>query len=334
MSPEDVLPDNERDGSGVVEPNPTYSIKYVLPKDPTVRLVFHGLMWFIFHGTDECQVAIHNSTRGTIFPHSHPHDFSIKVWTITDCDKAKRNCDKPRKIYDGNPKDFAGIQIDVNRPKETGVYVYQKDPFNPLDNKISDPNDWRWVTDFERAPLYPTGIKLKGEKVSPSVSINHGLFYTLHKTNSEFELIPDGGGTPHKIGNVAEYAGGNIYLENGGDVTLIIRHNSKPPEFIPLKWSAGVCYQIDISNNCMKGGKPCEFDPDHKTDKKKRNDFYLYYDTFRKPSGAREYELKRTLRVAAPEAPEDVCFEEAEKYHMTSSNDAPCGVVCASLGGS
>jgi hypothetical protein len=103
MSPESVLTENQQKVNRAVEPGlTTYSVKDKLLPAPTVRLVFHGLLWFIFHGTDECQVAVHNSTRDTISPHTHPHDFSINLWTIPDC--VKKNCGKPRKIYYENPK--------------------------------------------------------------------------------------------------------------------------------------------------------------------------------------------------------------------------------------
>ena len=334
MSPEDVIAQTRRTTPTRLAKPMGYSIKNDLPPNPTVRLVFGGLMWFIFHGDDECQVGIHNTTQGLILPHRHPHELEIKIWRLTGSCTAQQDCGRPERIHIGNPKTITGIQIDVNNPTSTseGVHVYQRDPFNRLDPS-SDPNDWRWVIDFEKAPLYSTGINLKDETINPGVSINNGLFYTLQKTSSEFEFIPVGGSGSTPIGNVASYVGGNIYLQHQGDVTLTVQrafpHASTQRT---LKWASGMCYQIDITNHCIKGNEPCEFDPDHNTDRRKRNDFYLYYDTFERPPFQPEYALKRKRKVLPAPTP-DFCTEDRDRKHMKSNNEAPCGPVGAGGGG-
>jgi hypothetical protein len=332
MSPEDFSVENREADSSPVQVPMTYSIRNELKPNPDVKLVFEGLMWFIFHGDTECQVAIHNSTRGTVLPHRHPHDLAINVWTIPDCDISR--CGKPDPISIGDPKSIAGIQIDVNNPKERGVHVFQKDQGEfDRHNPNNDPYDWRWVLDFEKAPFYPEGIKLTSKKINPGIWINNGLFYTLHKTGSKFSLIPiGGGGRTYEIGNVPQYIGGNIYLQDQGDVTLTIRRAfPQQSESRVLKRTAGVCYQVDFTNVCLKNGKPCDFKPDHPTSVTERNDFYLYYDTCTKPSNKQRYALKRT-DAAAP-ATETFCLEPAHKGHFESSNDAPCGPVAAGGGG-
>jgi hypothetical protein len=317
----------------------TYSVKDDQPREnPDVLLLFHGLLWFTFHGTDECQIGIHNTTKGNILTHRYPHELEITIWTITGCDTAQRTC-TPKKFRIGNPKTIEGIQIDVNNPKpnSTGVHVYQHEPFNrpPHSQDQNDPKDWRWVLDFEQEPFYRDGIKLKPEKVNPVISINHGLFYTLHKTTTTFDLLP-GSGAPVPIGNVAQYIGGNIDLENNGEVTITIRR-SFPHESdrCTLKWIAGTCYQIDITNDCFKDNERCYFkkpeDPNHKKD---RNDFYLYYDCFDVPSGFHEIGLKKSGSAQAERLPAYVCQDETHtKEYIKSNNDSPCGSVVAGRGG-
>jgi hypothetical protein len=58
----DSAPENS---SRLVQAPVSYSKKDTLPDDPDVRLLFHGLLWFTFHGIDECQIGIHNTTQGT-----------------------------------------------------------------------------------------------------------------------------------------------------------------------------------------------------------------------------------------------------------------------------
>lgn len=313
----------------------TYQVKDYLPPNPDVRLTFHGLLWFTYHGIDECLIGIHNTAHSS--SHRHQHKLNLRIWTITGCGTAQQSSTN-ELIPIGNPKDIEGIQIDVNNPKDDrrGVYVFQKDPFDlpPNSQSGNHPNDWRWVLDFEKRPFYPDGIKLKPETVSSVISINHGLFYTLHKTTSTFELLPGSGG-PIAIGNVAQYLGGNIYLKNDGEVKLTVRYPfPKLPIERPLRWAAGTCYQIDITNDCYHGGNYCTFDkPDHPSDKKKRNDFYLYYDCFNVPSGAHEIGLKMKQHADAHQLPDYIVYENKSKEHLDSNNDSPCGSVVAGRGG-
>jgi hypothetical protein len=280
-------------------------------------------MWFVFHGSDECQVGIHNTTRGNSL-HPHPHNLQVRIWTVRGCNTS--GCGTPEIVDLGDSNTFAGIQIDVNQPTTEGVYVYQKDPAG------SDPNDWRWVVEFEKEPLYPEGIRLRPNTINPGVSINHGLFYTLHKTTSEFELINLSSGTPHPIGNVAEYIGANIY-QSSGDVTLVVRHTFPGQSTIrKLTYEPGTCYQIDITNNCRKNGQKCVFQPDHSTDRKKRNDFYLYYESFDRPRGKPEFALKRKTPHPA-QTPTGFCLDEQSTLNKDANDEAPCGGASAGGGG-
>jgi hypothetical protein len=248
-------------------------------------------------------------------------------------------CSHHPKDHIGNPKNIEGIQIDVNnaRAGTEGVYVFEHGDFKkpPEDQSGNHPNDWRWVLDFEQEPFYPRGIQLNPDTVNPVVSINHGLFYTLLKTTSTFELLR-GGGTPMPIGNVAQYLGANIYLEPNGEVKLTIRYSfPRPSKTVTLRKAANTCYQIDITNDCFKGGDHCRFEkPDHPTDKRKRNDFYLYYDCFDVPNGSEEIELRKNGSSGSPPTlPAYVCTEQRSKEYIDSNNDSPCGSVVAGRGG-
>ena len=309
----------------------TYSIKSDWPTAaPDVRLVFEGLLCFVFHGMDECQVGIHNTTHGPM-PHSHQHDLDLKVWTIeSGCGTQDKVCGKPRAFHLGNPKTIAGIQIDVNRPAQTGVYVYQKDLVAP-GGTVPHDRDWRWVIEFEKEPLYPLGIELDETKVYPGISINHALFYTLYRTTSTFRLTPDDGSASIPVPSVALLVGGNIYLADGGDVTITIRRRyPSPPKIFRLPRVAGKCHQLDIRNTCIRpDGKRCKVE-DYGD---KHNDFYLYNETFSRPYGEPEYTLELVTEATAAPLPKEICFLKDDVGFIESSNEAPCGPVSAGGGG-
>ena len=326
--------------SRVAQRTVTYSVKDVLDPNADVRLLFHGLLWFTFHSMDECEIGIHNTTQGHIFPHRYPHELDVLAWTITaGCGTAHRTCtplDNPNHRI-GNPKNIEGIQIDVNNPKAgtEGVYVFEHGEFKkpPDDQSGNHPNDWRWVLDLEQEPFYEHGIQLNPETVNPVISINHGLFYTLLKTTSTFDLLK-GGNAPKPIGNVAQYLGCNIYLEPNGEVKVTIRYRfPHPSKTFTLRKAANTCYEIDITNDCYKNGHHCVFDrPDHPTDKRKRNDFYLYYDCFDVPDGYEEIGLKQNTSERPPSLPPYICYEEGQD-RKESNNESPCGAVVAGRGG-
>jgi hypothetical protein len=323
----------------------TFSATEDLPDDPHVMLLFEGLLWFMYHGTDECQIGIHNATHGGLFPHAHRHDLEIKVWErATTCDpQPNQSCCalKPdvrvNPIKIGDPRTITGIQIDVNRPLMEGVYVYQKGPFSRPDFEgKNDPADWRWLIDFDKDLYHPQGIRLNPRYVNPGIWINSGTFFTLAKTTYNFDLHPDSG-TDIPMGNVALIAGGAIALQPGGNVRLTIRRAyPDDPTIITLPYDADKRFQIDIRNACVNGaGKRCTRD-DYGSD---ANDFYLYNNTFTRPSGTRRYVLRRRerrpkqLAYDRPHTTRKTCFDPEDYETVKSNNEAPCGPVGAGYGG-
>ena len=328
MSPEDISFESQTRRILAAKPK-SYSVTHDLPDQPDVRVVFDGLMWFLFHGADEGQVGIHNTTHGR--PHPHLHELNVNIWTITGCNTSQRQCTlDPHPI--GNPKSLAGISIDVNNSQFDGVHVFQKDN-NPFDREDPNnhPNDWRWVLDFEDEPFYPSGIHLDATKINPSLSINHGTFYTLHLTTSKFSLLRPNNTLYKALGRVPQYVAANIYLKDGGDVVLGIRRPlSSASEFKRLTKTPGTCYEIDIQNACFD----CDFDPGSSSETG-RNDFYLYYETFTQGSGRPKFSLKRTESHPAQNLPPFLCFPQIAQLrkHIDSNNEAPCGSVTAGGGG-
>lgn len=322
------------------EKTQTYIPTDYLSDDPEVSLLFEGLLWFKYHGSEECQVGIHNSTK-TSWPFAHQHELDVKVW---EKNKDGSNCKVIAGPYHyADPKkEITGIQIDVNSPEKEGVYVFQKgDYFHRPDYEgKNNRDDWRWLIDFEYRPLYPEGITLDAEDINPGIWVNHGTFFTLVKTTYDFDLRSTFGGEVHHLGNVGLIAGGNIDLKPGGDVRLTIRRPYPHESVIvpPLKYDAQKRYQIDIRNDCMKNGVPCK--PQDYGLGNDHNDFHLYNKTFKEPPGRRKYTLHRVQKhqsmdkIAFSGRADKYCFTKTDKEHIESNNEAPCGPVCAGGGGS
>jgi hypothetical protein len=322
--------------NGQVDKPITYSKTDHLPDKVHVRIVFEGLLWFVFHGTDECQVGVVNTTHGPD-PHPARHDLDIRVWTR---DRRKpAPCDLMDRFHIGNPKSVTNIQIDVNKPAPSSEGVKCYEPNVVSSGAMAyDEKDWRWLIDFERSPLYPKGIRLDESKINPGISINHGVFYTLSTSTYEFDFVPDNlkddAKDSIKHGTyVALLAAADIELQKDGDVTLVIRRAFPSTSlFLPLRYSDSVRYQIDIRNICMVDGKPC---PPKKADSE--SDFYLYNETFTRPVGAPLYTLQKRPPAAGLAGsyrfPSDVCAYPVDRGQTESTNEAPCGPVTAGGGG-
>ncbi|MBV9923757.1 MAG: hypothetical protein JOZ96_01855 [Acidobacteria bacterium] len=295
-------------------------------QEPTVRLIFHGLLCILFDGSSGCFVGTHNTSAHA--GHPHPHRYVIQVWR-----REGGVCHSLHEPYDiGDPKSASRLDVRVANPDLIdGTYVYTRDPFERPDPAGgNDPHDWRWVIDFD--DMYPGGVTLNPDAVMNGVTINNGLFYTLRKTCSKFLFRPeddDSGASDTQLGSVAHYVAANIYLKpDDGAVTL-----SGGPFDVPLtlRPEPGVTFQVDITNNCNDGDPGCQFDSDPAQPKEKRSDFFLYYEAFDQGD---EPELELILSDPCPKLLNiDAEFIEmgvCPSSRVRSSDDTPCGAVGAS----
>ena len=277
--------------------------------EPTVRIIFHGLFCFFFDGKDECHVGTHNTTRQPGHPHNtHPHDYQV---TVTQMDGGAVTDRFTHMI--GNPQRFPRINFRTTGSAfpggvAPGAYVYtgpNHAQFNR--NPGDDPKDWRWIIDFEDR-MYPGGVKgINAAALRAGMRIDNGLFYTKQRTSKPFDLLPEGGGAPIPLNNIAEIVAANIYLAEGGFVKLTGGGpvlNERKLEYAPNR-----TFEVEILNLCDGNAHtPCQFEPTS-PDKQKRNDFFLYYDTFDRLQNRPEYLL--ILRTPG----------------LKSKDDTPCGAV-------
>ena len=102
---------------------------------------------------------------------------------------------------------------------------------------------------------------------NPTLTVPHGLFYTLRSTGSTFRRQKPEGDGVLEVGSLAGYVGVNIYLKPGGSVELNIGGTVKV-----LEQATNVKHEIHFVNHCKENNPShnhCEdkFKPYHLTDK-------------------------------------------------------------------
>lgn len=300
-------------------------------EEPTIKVVFKGLLSMRFNGDGECEVGIHNTTHETGRPQRH--DLIINLWTkrLDLLGSKFEPCSGPIRFPVGNPKNCSrGYELLAFRTKSPGVHVYEPtaEPFD-RESVNNDPKDFRWILDLEGAHFYDTRLTRYADTITPNFHLNNGLFYTLQKTKSTFRRVDPKahGEPPHHLGNVASIIAANIYLPPMDGYAVLRIDDVR----IRLDSIENVQYQVDITNECNVSGE-CDYQPGAGS-KQERNDFYLHFDTFKVPDGKPEYELVLETFGEFPEKP-DACGEFPKKPDVSSQetkhpliDTAPCAPV-------
>jgi hypothetical protein len=277
-----------------------------LPSGTKVRLIFHGLSAFWRNGKD-CIVGFHN--RGDNH-HKHPLQ-------ITGYEKSGSTCTKKYSTSTDLVGKMVELQIaGADLSKADRALFYQPQGVRLDRDKISDPQDFQWVLDFEAAYLYGSPLQKDLTAYDPQIAINPAIFYTLKKTNGKFvgktsdgSPVPGNGLILSDLVNVAEYVAANVYLFSGGSVTLVV-DGVKAPAI-----SKG---EIHFFNECRDGNTACDFEPANPS-KDKRNDFYLHYKAL---NLGYLPEIELVLSKAGINAPPTgLC---GPKKYIEANDNAPC----------
>lgn len=291
-----------------------------IPHGANVVIGFHGLMCFCHrhgHSDRNAEVGVHNN--------SPAHSLSIVVYRVADTFDPPYDMDmgitsKTQPYAGPFSKGQTGslksniVRFKVNDPRISGVRYFHEGA-GPRDH----PNNFRHILDLER-DFYP-GIELpkKGDRLGPRIRINHGRFYTLCRTETQFERVEVGAppaNPPVLIGSLARMVGANIYLEGDGNVTL----KMPASDDVVMRADDGKFFVL-IDNGCAG----CQ-----------TNDFPLYYDTFDPPLGNPVvFDLKAVGTIPIqprPNSPCDIFLPQVDKIlkkdnHFMSTDDAPCGVA-------
>ena len=293
-----------------------------IPHGANVVIGFHGLMCFCHrhsHSDRNCEVGIHNN--------SPAHNLSIVVYRVAP------TFDPPYDMNMGiDPQTtppFAGpfgkgqtgslkgniVRFKVDDPSLSGVRYFQSGA-GPRDH----PHNFRHIIDLER-DIYPgEQLPKKGDRMGPRVRINHGLFYTLCRTETQFEkveVVSPPVNPPTPIGSLARMVGANIYLRRGGKVTL----KMPAADDVVMREADGKFFVL-VDNGCAG----CQ-----------TNDFPLYYHTFDPPMGNPViFDLQPVgpapIPSPPPGSPCDLFLRQVDdilrkKNQLMSTDEAPCGAA-------
>lgn len=275
---------------------------------PSVRLVFHGLSAFWIAG-NVCKVGFHRSPQ-------HPLTIVAYRKSAFKCVEEKR-WDKVNTAFS-----LSTINPDPDVPKA----LFYQPGGSDIERPDRDPEDFRWVLDFESKDLYGKTLNKDLQNVyDRQIEVTNAIFYTLKKTASTFAAItPDGSPIPGHtlpikyLGNVAQVIAANIYLAERGKVTLTV--GNEPPVDIPLG-------EIHFLNPCMDGENKCEFTATAGP-KEQRNDFYRHYEAIKL---AADPELQLVILERRDATPlQGICSTQqklamhTQKLPMHGNDEAPC----------
>lgn len=149
-------------------------------------------------------------------------------------------------VYENLPKKNVEIEITSEQPAIEGYEIYQSGNFSRLD--ATDPNDFRWIVNFEE--LHGNAPLVKGSEADryplTKLYINNGLFYTYRLDEKLFfeKVTKDAEGAREPFGNIAETIGAKIEAET---VNVTVRIDGREEKH-SLKRVAGLPGRIQIDN--------------------------------------------------------------------------------------
>lgn len=299
-----------------------------LPSDPTIIMIFHGLMGIAYNKFGFCEVGIHSK--------SPDHEFRIIVADITS--------DSPDLLYshkfgraENSPPDI--IRFDVSGPTTDGISFYMPPGFerDSKDGRVAAPGDFRLILDLEGPDFYDRELQKKPGVFNPRIYFKNGTFLAVRATPKNFKRIAPNNSL--ELGKIVQYVAACIDLNKDGFASLRIGSAE-----VKLNSAGGKRYAVVFDNSCPPAD--CEFKP-YSTKKEKRNDFYLYGDSFEIPRDLEEYELVisdytlQTSAKCASESSGEPFVDEGSKTFEAkyfpwldillgpdnSNNEAPCGAA-------
>ena len=295
---------NQRQGLNANEKWPTVTVP---PSDePNLLIVFHGLFAFAYNeGTKTCEVGTHAKAPD--------HKFRVHVIEFEGL--------QGRTLYSFEPDSASDVEspivVKVQNPTIPNVQAFQ--------SAGGDDRDWSLVPDLEGSYFHKTKLKKKKKLLTPRIHIDSGTFYTGVTTSPyEFKSVPDDGSTAMPLGAIAFLPVVDPSPRPGGYVSLNIEGHK-------TRWdrpSDGKLLWIVFTNVCP--GEVCQWDS-KSDEKERRNDFYLFYRTFEKPSGHPEYELVLASRSEAKRLVNQTklasVVDVLGKLVPLSTKDSPCGGI-------
>ena len=297
------------------------------PREPQVILAFHGLLSLRFKtpggpGSGFVEIGMHAEAPR--------HNLSIKAFDL------KSGSDDPFFSSNLGPAGSASVEkirFDaVNTAFPIGFF--QPTGFQhataTAKRKVTDPLDFRQVSDFECPEFYNRELEKIDTLFRPRLILKTGIFVSLLLSQHSFKRQAPF--DEKKLGPLAEFAAAGIYLNEGGVIGLRVGNDEVTPVIKPTPGET--LYLFVFDNSCPP--KVCNFNPQSPI-KEQRNDFFEYYKMFTIPDEGEEFELHlESKNPAGPDLPGlregTKAYDDAAKFlkkifqkEIDSNNDAPCG---------
>jgi hypothetical protein len=209
------------------------------------------------------------------------------------------------------------ILVKVDNPTTPGIGFLQS---------ASQPDrNWGRVPDLEGPLFHNRKLEKKTKNLRPRVYVDHGTFFTYDTTSPcKFRRVADNAGTNStELNEIAYLPAAELAPGPLGHVSLTVQEQ-EIRFYPPAKGKTVVILFINMCPHNI-----CKYNP--QSDKKEeRNDFHMYYRTFKKPSGHPEFHLINsgdpcpTERINARQ----MRFSDMlNRMFMLSSRNAPCGGI-------
>ena len=281
-------------------PHEGWPAKPFLQADPSITVVFHGLLSFCYNRTrKDCEVGVFSNQIAS------NHRLRIEI-----C----RDGEASQVIW-GHQLSSGDLSLEV-LGVAAGVSAYEKaGSFNRLDDSGSDDRDFRWMLDIEGPDFYNKVISKKYPGYyQPKLFVKDGVFYTLEKTGSKFIRVsahePSDPSKWQELGSMAYCLAANIYMSSGQTAKLFL-----PGPGNSFFNHGERTHKIFFTNICY----------DNVSEKCKRSDFFQHFHSFDPPDGIGRYELQ--LVTPAPEGTRHECGGLASEHQkdILTTDEAPCG---------
>lgn len=244
---------------------PTYQTKSEYPRGtPSATIYFDGLSCFCFDGSSRCVVGINNTDPS--------HTLRFAVWKCPRPDHNGDNKATCHEIHLSLPEHYREVEIRVNKPVESGVYVYAPPPGSP---GINDRYSYvEYYPDLEGPKFHDKGLTKIASALWPRFYINNGLFSAYKLTKSRFALKR--GNSQQEIGSLALALAADIFLSATGWIEFIV--DGRRLGNCVLRYPNQ--YEIAITNS----GAGCRY---NLAPEGVRNDFQLHYQALSVPTNER-----------------------------------------------
>src|SRR2546423_909368 len=237
-----------------------FGIAQSLPKWPSVRILFHGLLlWYPDKDGTSCRIGV---LRGAP---DHYLSIEVRIKKQGDPDFPIMRHFAPMRFSHNDDDTSPGLLITVDTPsKDPHVEVFIPDPdFERSPTSTSDPQDYRWgvdLDDIHKVELQqnPKLLLRDSNSTEPSIQITEGILHTALKSHDDIEIKKVSLKTGKEVDffPIAAIMGINMYLEPTQNLILrwikedgLSQELPLPRPDNPLDNPGQLSYEIYIDNN-------------------------------------------------------------------------------------